>query len=97
MTDTSYNYFDTGKGIIKAWTKGGDVDAVTISMARSVSTGTSLTVAAAAIAAGVLANTVLKAGVAFVLGSGRFRVIAGGALALVTMFIGALLLIRYIP
>ena len=36
MTDTSYNYFDTGKGIIKAWTKGVDVDAVTMTQASNI-------------------------------------------------------------
>ena len=74
-----------------------DVDAVTISMARGVSTGTLPAVAAAAIATGVLANTVLKAAIAFVLGSSRFRVIAGTALLLVATVIGVLIAIRYVP
>jgi tRNA-splicing ligase RtcB len=30
MTASNFNYFDTGKGIIKAWTKGVDVDEVTM-------------------------------------------------------------------
>jgi uncharacterized membrane protein (DUF4010 family) len=59
-----------------------DVDVLTVSMAREVAQSVSPSVAATAIAIGVLANTVMKLGVALVLGSRRFKVIAGSALAL---------------
>jgi uncharacterized membrane protein (DUF4010 family) len=60
-----------------------DVDALTVSMARSAAQTTSLQAAAAAIAVGVLSNTALKLVVAIVLGSARFRKIAGGTLLLI--------------
>jgi len=59
-----------------------DVDALTVSMARGVSEAMSPSVAAMAIAVGVLANTGMKLVLAIVLGSARFRLIAGSALAL---------------
>ena len=52
-----------------------DVDALTISMARSVAEPESLQFAAAAIAIGILANTVLKLAVVLVFGEARFRAI----------------------
>ena len=58
-----------------------DVDALTLSMTRSVTTGTSIDAAARAIAIGIVANSLMKAGIAFTIGSGRFRWEAGGALA----------------
>ena len=57
-----------------------DVDALTLSMARSVTTGTSIDAASRAIAVGIVANSIMKAGIAFAIGSGRFRWQAGGAL-----------------
>lgn len=57
-----------------------DVDALTLSMTRSVATGTSVDAAARAIATGIVANSLMKAGMAFAVGSGRFRWQAGGAL-----------------
>lgn len=57
-----------------------DVDALTISMARTTATGVSLETAALAVAIGLLSNTVLKLGVALLLGSGRFRRLASGGL-----------------
>lgn len=57
-----------------------DVDALTLSMTRSVTTGTSIDAAARAIAIGILANSLMKGGMAFAIGSGRFRWEAGGAL-----------------
>ena len=59
-----------------------DVDALTVSMARGVSEAMSPSVAAMAIAVGVLANTGMKLVLAIVFGSARFRLIAGSALAL---------------
>jgi uncharacterized membrane protein (DUF4010 family) len=54
-----------------------DVDALTISMARSVASDGSFQTAAIAIGVGVLSNTVLKLGVALVFGSGAFRRLTG--------------------
>jgi uncharacterized membrane protein (DUF4010 family) len=55
-----------------------DVDALTVTMARGVALPPET--AAAAIAFGVLSNTVLKLGVALFFGSARFRRIVGGTL-----------------
>ena len=63
-----------------------DVDALTLSMAREVARNAVVDTAALAIATGILANTVLKTGIALVLGSRRFRLIAGATLALVAVF-----------
>jgi uncharacterized membrane protein (DUF4010 family) len=70
-----------------------DVDALTVSMARGVALTASPTVAATAIAIGVLANTAMKLGLAVFFGAPRFRAIAGGALALLLVAIGAPLLL----
>lgn len=50
-----------------------DVDALTVSMCRSAMNGMGPTLAAEGIAIGILANTVLKFGVALAVGSPRFR------------------------
>lgn len=50
-----------------------DVDALTLSMTRSVSSGTSIIAASRAIALGIVANSLLKAAVAVTVGEGRFR------------------------
>lgn len=68
-----------------------DVDALTLSMARGVATTESPAVAATAIAVGVLSNTAMKLGLSLFLGSAAFRIIAGGALALMLTAIGAAL------
>jgi uncharacterized membrane protein (DUF4010 family) len=70
-----------------------DVDALTVSMARGVAATASPAVAATAIAVGVLANTAMKLGLAFVFGAARFRAIAGGALALMLVAMGGALLL----
>ena len=59
-----------------------DVDALTVSMAKSGASSVSAHTASLAIAVGVLSNTVLKLVVATVVGAGQFRTIAGGALLL---------------
>jgi len=60
-----------------------DVDALTVSMCRSVADGASSGLAAQGIVVGVLSNTLLKLGVALGLGSPRFRrAVAPGFLAL---------------
>lgn len=71
-----------------------DVDALTVSMARGVAQTISPAVAAAAIAVGVLANTGVKLGLALLLGSMRFRLIAGGALAAMILALGTTLALR---
>ncbi len=62
-----------------------DVDALTMSMARDVAPAISLETAARAIAIGVLANTLLKTGIAAAFGGGGFRAVAAGTLALMAL------------
>jgi uncharacterized membrane protein (DUF4010 family) len=69
-----------------------DVDALTVSMARSVAHTVSPTVAAMAIAVGILANTVMKLVLTLLFGSPSFRTIAGGALALMLLALGGALI-----
>ena len=57
-----------------------DVDALTLSMTRSVSTGTSLESASRAITAGIIANSLMKAGIAVAIGTRRFAWQAAAAL-----------------
>jgi uncharacterized membrane protein (DUF4010 family) len=59
-----------------------DVDALTLSMTREVARTVSPAAAATGIAIGVLTNTGMKLTLALSLGSRRFRIVAGGALAL---------------
>lgn len=68
-----------------------DVDALTATMARSVSRTSSLELAALAIAVGVLSNTALKMAIALILGRSQFRTIAAGTLALMLLGGGATL------
>lgn len=58
-----------------------DVDALTLSMTRSVSSGTSIDAACRAIATGIIANSLLKSAIALTLGGDRFRWQAGLSLA----------------
>jgi uncharacterized membrane protein (DUF4010 family) len=61
-----------------------DVDALTISMAKNASAGVPVTLAAQAIAVGVMTNCLTKAGIALVFGAKPFRrvaIIAIGAMA----------------
>jgi uncharacterized membrane protein (DUF4010 family) len=69
-----------------------DVDALTVSMAREAAEDLTPTVAAAAIAVGVLANTALKLGLAVTLGSQPFRLVTGGTLAFLLAILGGTLL-----
>ncbi|HYI08121.1 MAG TPA: MgtC/SapB family protein [Thermoanaerobaculia bacterium] len=74
-----------------------DVDALTATMARSVTRTSPLEVAALAIAVGVLSNTAMKMAIALFLGRSQFRTIAAGTLALMLLGGGAamaLLLMR---
>ena len=65
-----------------------DVDALTVSMARGAGVGISLDVAARAVAAGVLTNTVVKLGIAVAIGHARFRRVAGPSLAAMALVMG---------
>jgi uncharacterized membrane protein (DUF4010 family) len=60
-----------------------DVDALTVSMAKHVAERMSPSIAATAIAVGVLSNTAMKMTMALVLGSPRYKAIAGGALGVI--------------
>ena len=55
-----------------------DLDALTLSLSRAAGTEPSL--AARALGVGILSNTLLKLGVAVVVGRGAYRVWVGGAL-----------------
>lgn len=69
-----------------------DVDALTISMTRSAAETLAPAVAAMAIAIGIVSNTVMKLVLALVLGTPRFRLVAGGALALMLAVLAAAIL-----
>jgi uncharacterized membrane protein (DUF4010 family) len=58
-----------------------DVDALTMSMTRSVASGTTVDSACRAIATGIIANSIMKAGIAVALGTPRFKWQAGVSLA----------------
>lgn len=57
-----------------------DLDALTLSLARSTSSASALPLATTALVAGVLSNTLLKLAVAVVVGRGAFRAATAGAL-----------------
>ena len=57
-----------------------DVDALTMSMTRSVASQVSVEVAGRAIAVGIVANSLMKCGIALAMGSPRFKWQAGGSL-----------------
>lgn len=57
-----------------------DVDALTLSMTRSVETGISIEMACRAILMGIIANSIMKAIIAFAIGTRRFGWQAGAAL-----------------
>ncbi|HLK09816.1 MAG TPA: DUF4010 domain-containing protein [Candidatus Binatia bacterium] len=60
-----------------------DVDALTVSMVKGAATGLPLAVAARATAAGALANTLLKLGLAATIGRGAFRGLVTSRLGLI--------------
>jgi uncharacterized membrane protein (DUF4010 family) len=59
-----------------------DVDALTLSMARSVATGTTVDAACRAIALGIVANSLMKAAIGVTIGDRRFKWQVGVSLAL---------------
>ena len=70
-----------------------DVDALTLSMTRSVATGIAIETACRAILMGIIANSIMKAIIAFAIGTRRFGWQAGVALvAMAAAGAGALLL-----
>lgn len=68
-----------------------DLDALTLSLARSTVEAGALPTAAVALVAGVLSNTVLKLTVAVVVGRGGFRILTAGGLAAIALTTGAAL------
>jgi uncharacterized membrane protein (DUF4010 family) len=58
-----------------------DVDALTLSMTRSVASGTSIEAASRAICMGIVANSLLKSAIAVTIGHRRFKWQTSGALA----------------
>ncbi|TAK10933.1 MAG: MgtC/SapB family protein [Acidobacteria bacterium] len=60
-----------------------DVDALTMSISRAVTSGTPVALAATAIAIGILANTLVKLGLVIGLGRGKYRLRAGAGLLLI--------------
>lgn len=69
-----------------------DVDALTLSMAKSAQAGTPLGIVVTAITIGILANTLVKLSLVLALGRGRFRLWAGVGLAALGAALGAALL-----
>lgn len=72
-----------------------DVDALTLSMARSAASGLAVETAAQALAIGVLSNTLLKLAVVAGVGRGRFRWIAAAGLGLMAMAAIAALVVGF--
>jgi uncharacterized membrane protein (DUF4010 family) len=66
-----------------------DVDALTISMAKTADGQIPVAVAAEAIAIGILANTILKLLLGLILGRARFRMLATTSLTVITIAIAA--------
>jgi uncharacterized membrane protein (DUF4010 family) len=58
-----------------------DVDALTMSMTRSVSSHVTIDLACRAIALGIVANSLMKSGIAIALGTARFKWQVAGSLA----------------
>ena len=68
-----------------------DLDALTFSLARGAAPAGALATVTTALVTGVLANTLLKLAVALVVGTGAFRLLAGGALATMAVSVAAVL------
>lgn len=74
-----------------------DVDALTLSMTRSVSTGTTINAACQAITMGVIANSLMKAGIAIAIGQRRFAWRTAASLIAIAAVGGLMLLLRSTP
>jgi uncharacterized membrane protein (DUF4010 family) len=71
-----------------------DVDALTLSMTRSVATNVTIEVACRAIATGIIANSLMKAAIAAAIGVPRFKwQTAGSLLAMAAAGAAALVLL----
>ncbi|HUL75456.1 MAG TPA: MgtC/SapB family protein [Vicinamibacterales bacterium] len=71
-----------------------EMDALTISMARLTASGTAAEITARAVTIGIISNTIVKLGIAIVVGRGRFRPLAAIGLALMALALGAALVWR---
>jgi uncharacterized membrane protein (DUF4010 family) len=88
VTWVQHSYGDIGLFLSGAVLGLSDVDALTISMAKSAASGVAPTVAAEAIAIGILANSILKLSLALALGTPQFRRMSAAALAAIALAIG---------
>jgi uncharacterized membrane protein (DUF4010 family) len=70
-----------------------DVDALTVSMAKTAASGAPVTEAAPAVVLGAIANTLLKLGIAAIVGAAAFRWRVVGALLAMAVAAGASLLL----
>jgi len=70
-----------------------DLDALTLSLARSAATSGAVSSAATALVVGMLSNTLLKLGVALVIGRGSFRTVTGAGLGAMAAALAAALLL----
>ena len=71
-----------------------DVDALTLSMANAATSQVPVELAARGLAIGILSNTLLKAGLAIVIGTGQFRWLVSGGLLLLAAGLGVSLMLR---
>lgn len=71
-----------------------DLDALTLSLARSAALPADIPLASVALVAGILSNTLLKLGVAAIVGRGTFRAVTAGALGAMAIAIAAALMLR---
>ncbi len=72
-----------------------DLDALTYSMSRMAASGTAAGIAAQALAIGMAANSLFKAGLALVVGRGRYRLLVGAGMGIfVLLFLGAFAALR---
>lgn len=65
-----------------------DVDALTLSMAKSAQSGTPIQIVVTAIAIGILANTLVKLSLVLFIGRGRFRLLTGAGLGALAVALG---------
>jgi len=65
-----------------------DVDALTLSMAKSAHAGTEVGVVVNAITIGILTNTLVKTAITLAVGRGKFRLWAGAGLAMLAIALG---------
>jgi uncharacterized membrane protein (DUF4010 family) len=71
-----------------------DLDALTLSLARSTAASTAIPTATLALATGIVSNTLLKLAVALVVGRGRFRVATSVGLGIMALAMTVGVLIR---